>query len=126
MNKIYLIVFYLLFPIFSFGQHTDLLKEKGLEKMNAGNYAEAIPYFKEAISIDSSLLNLHYNYAYSLLMVHKYEKSITEFKKVTLLDPSGLKQPKAGKRRVRGNSGGNAKDIDIFADLNDLALNPED
>ena len=95
MNKIYLIVFYLLFPIFSFGQHTDLLKEKGLEKMNAGNYAEAIPYFKEAISIDSSLLNLHYNYAYSLMMVHKYEKSITEFKKVILLDPSGLKQPKA-------------------------------
>jgi hypothetical protein len=42
----------------------------------------------------------------------------------------GLKQPKQGKRRVRGNSG--SKDTsnnanNIFADLNDLALNnPED
>ena len=47
-------------------------------------------------------------------------------KKDTSSPFGGLKQPKAGKRRVRGNSGGNAKDIDIFADLNDLALNPED
>ena len=95
INKIYLILFYLLFSNFSFGQHTELLKEKGLEKMNMGNYAEAIPYFEEAISIDSSLLNLHYNYAYSLMMIHKYDQSITEFKKVTVLDPSGKKHPKA-------------------------------
>ena len=41
----------------------------------------------------------------------------------------GLKQPKSGKRRVRGNSGSGKNESsanDIFADLNDLALNPED
>ena len=41
----------------------------------------------------------------------------------------GLKQPKSGKRRVRGNSGSGKNESnanDVFADLNDLALNPED
>ena len=41
----------------------------------------------------------------------------------------GLKQPKSGKRRARGNSGSGKNQSsanDIFADLNDLALNPED
>ncbi len=95
INKIVLLIFYLLLSILSFGQHTELLKAKGLEKMNAGNYLEAIPYFKEAISIDSSLLELHYNYAFSLMKVHKYDESINEFKNVITIDPSGLNQPKA-------------------------------
>ena len=95
INKTFIIVILLLFSNLSFGQHTNLLKEKGIEKMNAGNYIDAIPYFKEAISIDTLLLESHYNYAFCLMKVHDYERCVDEYKKVIQLDPSGLKQPMA-------------------------------
>ena len=86
---------FMLFSIYSIGQHTELLKSKGIELINNGNYYKALPYLKEAIKIDSSIADLHFYYALSLMKVHDYNQSIKEFKKVISLDPKGLNHPNA-------------------------------
>ena len=86
---------FMLFSIYSIGQHTELLKSKGIELINNGNYYKALPYLKEAIKNDSSIADLHFYYALSLMKVHDYNQSIKEFKKVISLDPKGLNHPNA-------------------------------
>jgi tetratricopeptide (TPR) repeat protein len=61
--------------------------EKGLGLATAGNYAEAVEYFRKAIAAEPEYALAYYNLGYSLRRLARYAEAVVAYKTFALLQP---------------------------------------
>src|SRR5262252_3120723 len=72
------------------------LFQKGLQKGEAGNYPEAMNYFKQSLAIDSNYLHAHLAMASVYAKMKEFKKSTDESEKAFAIDPNYTTEDRLG------------------------------
>ena len=97
MKKLLLFLVFISTVFFAFAQPYDPRKinkkavdlfHKGLEKADAGNYAEAMHLFHQSLAIDSNYLHAYLGIAGLYAMMKEYKKSTDTAEKAFAIDPN--------------------------------------
>src|SRR5215510_2479867 len=72
------------------------LFQKGLQKGEAGNYTEAMNYFRQSLAIDSNYVHAHLAIAALYAKMKEFKKSTDESEKAFAIDPNYTAEDRLG------------------------------